>query len=219
MARRSRRSRLATAAARPAAKPDRVEPTLRLAKASGAGPGTAILVACRRLAAGRKRRPTAAIVDTQSVGRPQRGPRDYDVNKKIKGRKRELLIEIEGDPLGVRGGAGRYAGSRRLARPRPGSRCYIPPSLLGLARPRLRRQRSARFPPASRRHPGDRRHAGRKGFQVEPRRWKVEQTFGCLQRYRRLRVDDETSNATSRHMTILASVFMTGMRLERMLQP
>ena len=60
---------------------------------------------------------------------------------------------------------------------------------------------------------------GRKGFQVEPRRWKVEQTFGCLQRYRRLRVDDEMSNATSRHMTILASVFMTGMRLERMLQP
>jgi transposase len=31
---------------------------------------------------------------------------------------------------------------------------------------------------------------GRKGFQVEPRRWKVEQTFGCLQRYRRLRVDE-----------------------------
>jgi hypothetical protein len=40
-----------------------------------------------------------------------------------------------------------------------------------------------------------------------------------LQRYRRLRVDDEMSNATSRQMTILASVFMTGMRLERMLQP
>jgi transposase len=60
---------------------------------------------------------------------------------------------------------------------------------------------------------------GRKGFQVEPRRWKVEQTFGCLQRYRRLRGDDEMSHAASRHMTILASVFMTGMRLERMLQP
>ena len=34
----------------------------------------AVLVACRRLAAGRKRRPTAAIVDTQSVRTgPQRG--------------------------------------------------------------------------------------------------------------------------------------------------
>ena len=59
---------------------------------------------------------------------------------------------------------------------------------------------------------------GRRGFQVEPRRWKVEQTFGCLQRYRRLRVDDEASLDTSRAMTLLASVFMTGMRLERILQ-
>ena len=46
---------------------------------------------------------------------------------------------------------------------------------------------------------------------------RVEQTFGCLQRYRRLRVDDEASLQTSRHMTLLASVFMIGMRLERML--
>ena len=60
---------------------------------------------------------------------------------------------------------------------------------------------------------------GRKGFQVEPRRWKIEQTFACLQRYRRLRVDDERSHDASRYMTILASVFMIGMRLERMLQP
>ena len=49
-------------------------------------------------------------------------------------------------------------------------------------------------------------------------RARVEQTFGCLQRYRRLRVDDEASTASARHMTILASLFMTGMRLERMLQ-
>ena len=32
---------------------------------------------------------------------------------------------------------------------------------------------------------------GREGCAVEPRRWKVGQTFGCLPRYRRLRVDDE----------------------------
>ena len=49
-------------------------------------------------------------------------------------------------------------------------------------------------------------------------RTRVEQTFDCLQRYRRLRVDDEASLATSRAMTLLASAFMTGMRLERMLQ-
>ncbi len=43
-----------------------------------------VLVACRRLAAGRRRRPTAAIVDTRSVkAGPQRGPRGSDAHKKI----------------------------------------------------------------------------------------------------------------------------------------
>src|SRR3954467_11619947 len=63
----------------------------------------AILVACLRLARGRKRRPTAAIIDTQSVKTgPQRGPRGYDAGKKVEGRKRVLLVDTEGDPLGIR---------------------------------------------------------------------------------------------------------------------
>jgi hypothetical protein len=47
----------------------------------------------------------------------------------------------------------------------------------------------------------------------------VEQTFGCLQCYRHLHVDDEASLDTSRAMTMLVSLLMTGMRLERMLLP
>ena len=58
---------------------------------------------------------------------------------------------------------------------------------------------------------------GRQGFQLEKRRWKAEQTFGCLQRYRRLRVDDEMSCESSRGMALLASLFLTGMRLERLI--
>lgn len=58
----------------------------------------------------------------------------------------------------------------------------------------------------------------RQGFQLEPRRWKALQTFGILQRYRRLHVDDEMSCETSRGMTMLASLFMNGMRLERCLR-
>ena len=58
---------------------------------------------------------------------------------------------------------------------------------------------------------------GRRGFQLEKRRWKAEQTFGCLLRYRRLRVDDEMSCETSRGMAMLAALFMTGMRLERLI--
>jgi hypothetical protein len=52
---------------------------------------------------------------------------------------------------------------------------------------------------------------------ADHRRWKVKQTFGCLQRYRRLRIDDEASLGTSQAMVVLASLFMTGMRLERAL--
>ena len=53
------------------------------------------------------------------------------------------------------------------------------------------------------------------GFAVEPRRWKIEQTFGCLQRYRRLLVDHEGGTGMSRTMTLLAALFVTGARLER----
>jgi transposase len=42
-----------------------------------------MVVACRRLAAGRKRQPPAAIIDTQSVKTgPQSGPRRYHAKKK-----------------------------------------------------------------------------------------------------------------------------------------
>jgi putative transposase len=179
----------------------------------------AVLVACRRLAAGRKRRPTAAIIDTQSVKTgPQRGPRGYDANKKVKGRQRVLMVDVAGDPLGIRVVPADVQDRDALAALGLDLAAY--PSLLlawmdlGFAARRcgafLARHGVARELVGT---------AGRQGFVVEPRRWKVEQTFGCLQRYRRLRVDDEMSNQTSRHMTVLAALFMTGMRLERMLQP
>ena len=178
----------------------------------------AVLVACRRLAAGRKRRPTAAIIDTQSVRTgPQRGPRGHDAAKKVKGRKRVLMIDTQGDPLGARVVPAGTQDRDALESLAPDLVVHASLLLVWLDRgfagdePRafLRRHGIAAEIVGT---------PGRKGFQVEPRRWKVEQTFGCLQRYRRLRVDDEASLATSRAMTLLASVFMTGMRLERMLQ-
>src|SRR3954452_19394456 len=186
----------------------------------------AVLVACRRLAGGRerraagggKRRPAAAIIDTQSVKPgPQRGPRGYDAHKKVKGRKRVLMVDVEGDPLGVRVVPADVQDRDALAALAPDLVAH--PSLrlawmdLGFAAGRcgefLARHGVVRELVGT---------VGRRGFVVEPRLWKGEQTFGCLQRYRRLRADDEMSNETSRHMTVLASLFMTGMRLERMLQ-
>jgi transposase len=178
----------------------------------------AVLVACRRLAAGRKRRPTAAIVDTQSVrAGPQRGPRGYDAHKKVKGRKRVLMIDTQGDPLGVRVVSADAQDRDALHALGPDLEAHA--SLLLV---RLDRGFAGEDPATFLHARGTTSEVvgtpGRQGFQVEPRRWKVEQAFGCLLRYRRLRVDDEASLETSRHMTVLASVFMTGMRLERMLR-
>ncbi len=55
-----------------------------------------------RKKAGRKPKPTAAILDSQSVKTAdQAGPKGYDAGKKIKGRKRHLLVDNLGLLLGV----------------------------------------------------------------------------------------------------------------------
>jgi transposase len=176
----------------------------------------ATLVACLRLARGRKRRPTAAIVDTQSVRTgPQRGPRGYDAGKKVKGRKRVLMVDVEGDPLGLRVVPADVHEHRALLALAPDLAAHSTPLLIWLDRGFAGDEPEAflsRYGIAA-------EVVGikdRRGFQIEKRRWKAEQTFGCLQRYRRLRVDDEMSCETSRGMAMLAALFMTGMRLERL---
>jgi putative transposase len=173
-----------------------------------------VLNGCLRLARGRKRRPSAGILDTQSARMgPQRGPRGYDAGKKAKGRKRVLLVDTEGlvhaiqvvpaslqdrdTPAVVEA---ELAGSSLLAvwadlafdgdaAAAPMIRCGIDLELVG--------------------------RKGKTGFVVEPKRWRVEETFGVLGRYRRLLLDHEASTAMSRIMTLLAALFMTGNRFER----
>jgi len=45
-----------------------------------------------------------------------------------------------------------------------------------------------------------------RGFQVLPRRWVVERTFGWLGRYRRLARDYEHATSSSENMVYLASI-------------
>jgi putative transposase len=45
-----------------------------------------------------------------------------------------------------------------------------------------------------------------KGFQVLPRRWVVERTFGWLGRYRRLARDYEHTTSSSKNMVYVASI-------------
>jgi transposase len=149
---------------------------------------------------------------------PQRGPRGYDGRKKVKGRKRVLLVDTQGDPLGARvvpAGAQDRDALESLA---PDLAVHGSLLLVWLDRGFAGEGRVLSSSVTASPTAEIAGTSGGNGFQVEPRRWKVEPTFGCLQRYRRLRVDDEASLATARAMTLLASVFMTGMRLERMFQ-
>jgi putative transposase len=176
----------------------------------------AVLNACLRLARGRNRRPSAGILDAQSVRTgPQAGPRGSDAHKKARGRKRVLLTDTEGlvralrvvpasvqdrdtpallEPELAAGGLRKvwadlaFVGERAAA---PLERHGIAPELVG--------------------------RKDKAGFAVEPRRWKVEQTFGCLQRYRRPLVDHEGGTGMSPTMTLLAALSMTGARFERQL--
>src|SRR5215208_5431258 len=132
----------------------------------------AVLNACLRLARGRNRRPSAGILDTQSVRTgPQAGPRGYDAHKRIKGRKRVLLTDTEGLVQGLR---------------------VVPASTQDRDTPDLLEPELAASAPrkvwADRAFAGERaaapleRHGialelvgrkGKAGFAVEPRRWKI----------------------------------------------
>ena len=56
-----------------------------------------------RVAHGRKPQPTAAIMDSQSARTTEAGgPRGYDGGKKVSGRKRQILVDTEGNLLKAR---------------------------------------------------------------------------------------------------------------------
>ena len=167
------------------------------------------------MARGRTRRPSAGILDTQSVKTgPQRGPRGFDAGKQVKGRKRVLLVDTEGLVQAIQ-----VVPASVQDRDTP---AVIEPALAA-SRLRMVWADLAFNGPAAAGGPLTRQGielelVGRKnktGFVVEPKRWRVEETFGVLGRYRRLQVDHEGSTGMSRTMTLLAALFMTGARFER----
>jgi transposase len=163
-----------------------------------------------RIAQGKRSRPTAAILDSQSVKSDGHGGAvGYDAGKRIKGRKRHLLVDNLGLLLGVavtpastteRAGAqillGRVLGWFTWLRI-----LWVDGGYTGEAfaqwvkglRPKLAVTVIKRSDTIA-------------GFAVLPRRWVVERTFGWLMRQRRLVRDYETNEASAEGWIYIAMI-------------
>jgi len=176
------------------------------------------LVRQARRKLGRKPKPTAAIIDSQSAATTQAGgPRGFDPGKRVYGRKRHIVTDTNGLLLAVH---------------------VHPANVQDVhgAVPLLERLRD-RFPKlahifADRVYRGEQlvtalshcgpwsieiveRPLGVKSFQLLPRRWVVERTFAWFGRCRRLSRDFEGSPATEAAWLLVAHLRLLTRRLAK----
>jgi putative transposase len=168
------------------------------------------LRALARKQQGKRCRPTAAILDSQSVKSDGHGgPVGYDAAKKIKGRKRHLLVDTLGLVLGVLVTAANVperAGAQGLLRRVLGwftwlRRMWVDGGYSGpdfaawvkTIRPKLEVEVVKRSDKVS-------------GFKLLPKRWVVERTFGWLMRHRRLVRDYEHCESSAESWVYIAMI-------------
>jgi len=169
-----------------------------------------VLRTCVRSEDGRSDKPTAAILDSQSVKSDGHGGEvGYDAGKRIKGRKRHVLVDTLGLLLGVvvtpascperdgaqqvlRRVAGWFSGLRKL---------WVDGGYTGEG---FQRWVSEHLPKVE--VEVVKRSDQVTGFSVLPKRWIVERTFGWLMQHRRLARDYERTPSSAEAWINLALI-------------
>ena len=173
-----------------------------------------------RQRAGRHRQPSAAVLDSQSVKTPDVGGpgRGFDGGKGVRGRKRHLLVDSCGLLLWV-------VVTAANVQDKAGARAVLAALADGFKRLKLiwvdggyESEPLAQWVKALRpdrpiRIEVVKRGEDAKGFEVLPRRWVVERSFGWLNKHRRLSKDYERLPATSEAMIRVAFIRLMLSRL------
>lgn len=173
-----------------------------------------LLVMADRERVGREASPTAAVLDSQSVKTTESGgPRGYDAGKKVKGRKRQVMVDTDGRGLVLepqsadvqdRDGAPVVLRLSRRAFP------FIVKAFAdsGYAGETPAQATSITIEIV-------RKLPDQVGFAVHPRRWVVERFFAWISRNRRLWKDPEATLTSARAFLYAASVMLLVRRLGR----